>query len=122
MKSIRTKLIAVSAVAALSVAAIPAARAHGDAGPIIAGAVIGAVVGGIIAQHSRPPVVYAPPQPVYAPAPRVVYAPAPVYGPVYGPVYRAAPVYYEGRHPGWKHRDHYRHDDDDRGRWGHRGW
>jgi hypothetical protein len=85
--NVKKTLIAVGALAALSTAAMPAAEANDSAGPFIAGAVIGAVLGTVLAQ---PGVVYAPPPPpvVYGPPP-VIYGPAPVvYGPppvVYGP-------------------------------------
>jgi len=79
-------LVAVAAVGALGLAAIPVAEAHDNAGPFIAGAVIGTVLGTVL---SHPPVAYVPPPaPVVVPAPApVVYAPPPV---VYGP----APVVY----------------------------
>jgi len=77
-------LVAVAAVSALGLAAIPVAEAHDNAGPFIAGAVVGTVLGTVL---SHPPVAYVPP-PVVVPAPApVVYAPPPV---VYGP----APVVY----------------------------
>ena len=80
-------LVAVAAAGALGLAVIPAAEAHDGAGPFIAGAVVGAVLGTVF---SQPPVAYVPPPaPVFVPAPApVVYAPPPVV------VYRPAPVVY----------------------------
>ena len=127
MRSIRNKIIAVAAVAAMGAAAVPSAQAH-DARPIIAGALIGAVVGGIIGSasaHSAPPapVVYDHPR-----RPHVVYdtpvvvhpAPRVVHRPVY--VYSDGPVHVEPRghrHYGWRHRDDDRRyrDHDHRGGW-----
>ena len=126
MRSLRKSIIAVAAVATMGAAAIPAAQAR-DARPIIAGAVIGAVVGGLIANsaHSAPPAVYERhphvvyDAPVYRPAP-VIVRPAPRV------VYSAGPVYVErhdrGWHRGWRKHDdrwHRDHDHDHRG-WGHR--
>lgn len=114
-------LVAVATVAALGAATIPAAQAHDGAGPFIAGAVFGAVVGSVLSQPAveyvpaptpvviSPPVVYYPPPPsrvvYYSPPPVAVYpVPESVY---YGP---------PGRRHGWyKHewqRAYYQHDDD----------
>ena len=90
-------LVAVAAAGALGLAVIPAAEAHDNAGPFIAGAVVGAVVLGTVLAQPRvayvpaPPVVYGPPPVVYAPAP-VVYGRAPYV------VARPVPVY---RYPAW---------------------
>lgn len=101
-------LVAVAAVAALGMATIPAAQAHDRAGPIIAGAVLGAVIGTVIANSHpvpAPVAVYpAPPPPprvIYAPPPRVVYA-EPVV--VYGPRHR------HYRHYEWRGHDRRHHD------------
>src|SRR5262245_26997274 len=97
-------LVAVAAVGALGLAAIPVAEAHDNAGPFIAGAVIGTVL-------SHPPVAYVP-----SPAAVVLPGAAPV---IYGPpvVYRPAPVVYAPapyvvtrpvvvRAPGWRGHGH----------------
>ena len=103
-------IAAVLASGALIAAAAPSARAHDDAGAIVAGALFGAVVASTI---TAPHFVYGPPVGYYSPPPpTVVYEPAPTYYPA--PVYYAAPprvVYYD--RPGWR-----RHD---RG-WHDRGW
>lgn len=132
MAVIKKTLVSVAAVAALGTASIPAAQANDRAGAVIAGAVVGAVIGGLLLQHAHaraaepvivhrpepvvygpppvvygpPPVVYREPRVVYAPAPRVVYYPAPVYQPRV--VVRHAPVVIERdwRHHGGYDRDH----------------
>ena len=96
--------IAVLSVAAL--AAVPQAQAHDNAGPYIAGALTGLVVGAAIANppvvYAPPPVVYYPaPPPVYYPPPRVVYyaPPLPAAG-FYGPRYRYKHGWHK-HHRGW---------------------
>lgn len=96
-----------AATAVLSVAALAAtaqAHAHDNAGPYIAGALAGLVVGAAIA--TAPSVYAAPPPVVYYPAqPPVYYVPPPV---VYYPPPPPAAVYYGPGHPprhGW-----YKHD------------
>jgi hypothetical protein len=95
----RKTLVAVATVAALGAGGISNAQAHdNDAGLFIAGAVIGTVIGSVLAGPPVPvvaaPVVYPPAPPVvYAPAPRVVYAPPVVYAPAPRVVY-APPVVY----------------------------
>jgi hypothetical protein len=84
-------------IAALSVTALaapPQAQAHDNAGPYIAGALTGLVVGAAIANPpavyvAPPPVMYyPPPPPVYYVPPRVVYyAPPPPAVAYYGPRY-----------------------------------
>ena len=94
-------LVAVAAVGALGLAAIPVAEAHDDAGPFIAGAVIGTVLGTVL---SHPPVAYVPPPApvIYAPPP-VVYRPAPVvYAPAPYVVQRPVVV----RAPAWRKHGH----------------
>lgn len=84
-------------IAVLSVAALAAtsqAQAHDNAGPYIAGALTGLVVGAAIANGppvyvAPPPVVYYPPRPpvYYVPPPPVYYSSPPVayyYGPPRG--------------------------------------
>jgi hypothetical protein len=93
------KLLVITLIGALLFAALPGAALAGDrhsGNNLAAGVVLGAtaaVVGGVLLNAFSgpavaPPVVYAPPPVVYAPAPPVVYAPAP---PV---VYSAPPVIY----------------------------
>lgn len=97
----------------VSLALLGQAPAHAaDSGDVAAGVVLGAVVGGVIASHTRPVRVYEP-EPVYYSPPPVAYYPAP---PVYyqpRPVYYSAPVYYVPRHHrhGHGHRHHHRHHD-----------
>ena len=100
----RKRIVALTAVAALSAVTIQPAQARdNNVAPIIAGAAIGAVLGGLISNSQRyaPPVVYGP-QPVYS-EPQVVYAPQPVYRlqPIYAPSPR---VVYELR---WRGNGHY---------------
>jgi hypothetical protein len=97
-------------IAALSVAALAAtapAQAHDNAGPYIAGAFTGLVIGAAIAYppaaYVAPPPVgyYSPPPPVYYAPPRVVYYSPPVpavayYGPRYDYGRR-----WHGHHRGW---------------------
>jgi hypothetical protein len=97
-------------IAALSVAALfaaPQAQAHDNAGPYIAGALTGLVVGAAIANPpavyvAPPPVMYyPPPPPVYYVAPRVVYyAPPPPAVAYYGPRYRYQHGWHK-HHRGW---------------------
>jgi hypothetical protein len=100
------KILAITLVGALMLAAIPGAALAGDhhPGSDPAGLILGAtaaVVGGVLLNAFSPPaiappVAYAPPPAVYAPAPPVVYAPPPpvVYAPVPPVVYTAPPVIY----------------------------
>lgn len=116
------KLLVITLVGALLFAAIPGvalAGGHHSGGNLAAGLVLGAtaaVVGGVLMNAFAPPVVYAPPPVVYAPAPPVVYAPAP---PV---VYSAPPVVYAPPpvviHRDWTPRYHGRPDNYQHGR----GW
>ena len=100
-------LVAVATVTALGAGGISNAQAHdNDAGLFIAGAVIGTVIGSVLAGPPVPvmpaPVVYPPaPRVVYTPAPPVVYAPAPpvVYAPAPRVVYFGQPVVVRGRPP-----------------------
>jgi len=88
----RSATIAIVSLAAL--VATPQARAHDNAGPFIAGALTGLVVGAAIA----PPVYAAPPPVVYYPArPPVVYVPPPVY--YYYPPSPPAVAYFGPGHP-----------------------
>ncbi|VXC49532.1 conserved exported hypothetical protein [Pseudomonas sp. 8AS] len=97
----------------VSLALLGQAPAHAaDSGDVAAGVVLGAVVGGVIASHTRPvrvyeaePVYYSPPVAYYPPQP-VYYEPRPVY-------YTSGPVYYVPRHHrhGHGHRHHHRHHD-----------
>ena len=100
------KLLVITLVGTLLCAAIPGAALAGDrysGSNVAAGVVLGAtaaVVGGILlhafaAPVLVPPVAYAPPPVVYAPAPPVVYLAPPV-------VYRPAPVVVY-RHPVPRH-------------------
>jgi hypothetical protein len=98
-KIMRKTLVAVATIAALGAGGISNAQAHdNDAGLFMAGAVIGTVIGSVLASAPVPvvagPVVYPPAPPVfYAPAPRVVYAPPPVvYAPAPRVVYVPQPV------------------------------
>jgi hypothetical protein len=90
------KFFVITLVGALLCAAIPGAALAGDrhsGNNLAAGLLLGAtaaVVGGVLVNAFAPPVlappvVYAPPPIVYAPAPPVVYVAPPV-------VYRPAPV------------------------------
>jgi len=101
------KLLVITLVGALLFAAIPGAALAGDrhsGSNLAAGVVLGAtaaVVGGVLLNAFSwpaiaPPVAYAPPPAVYAPAPPVVYAPPPpvVYAPAPPVVYAAPPVVY----------------------------
>ena len=108
------KLLVITLVGALLFAAIPGvalAGGHHSGGDVAAGLVIGAtaaIVGGVLLNAFAPPVAYAPPPVVYAPAPPVVYSAPPV-------VYAPAPVVI---HRDWTPRGHWQHD-----RYGHgRGW
>ena len=85
-------LVAVMAGAALSVATVSNAQAQDEAGPFIAGAVIGTVVGVVLAKRHLD-VLDEPVEP--APPPRVVVVERPVV------VKRGPPVYVHHRH----HRD-----------------
>ena len=97
-------------IAALSVAALaatPQAQAHDNAGPYIAGALTGLVVGAAIANPpavyvAPPPVVYVPPPPpVYYAPPRVVYYASPPRAVAYfRPRYRYAHGWHK-HHRGW---------------------
>ncbi len=102
------KLVVITLVGALLFAAIPNvafAGGHHSGSNIAAGVVLGAtaaVIGGVLLHAFStpavaPPVAYAPPPAVYAPAPPVVYAPPPppvVYAPAPPVVYSAPPVVY----------------------------
>jgi hypothetical protein len=101
------KLLVITLVGALLLTAIPGAALAGDhrsGSDLAAGLVLGAtaaVVGGVLLNAFSqpaiaPPVAYAPPPAVYAPAPPVVYAPPPpvVYAPVPPVVYAVPPVIY----------------------------
>lgn len=96
------KLLVITLVGSLLFAAIPGAALAGDrhsGSNLAAGVVLGAtaaVVGGVLLNAFAPPVAYAPPPVVYAPAPPVVYAPPPlvVYAPAPPVVYSAPPVVY----------------------------
>jgi hypothetical protein len=104
----RYATIAVLSVAAL--AATPQAQAHDNAGPYIAGALTGLIVGAAIANPpavyvAPPPVVYAPPPPpVYYAPPRVVYygspPPAVAYFGARWPRYHYGRGWHE-HHRGW---------------------
>jgi hypothetical protein len=124
------KLLVITLVGALLFSAIPGvalAGGHHSGSDVAAGLVLGAtaaVVGGVLLNAFAPPVAYAPPPVVYAPAPPVVYAPAPpvVYAPTPPVVYSAPPVVYAPApvviHRDWAPRYHgkqgnYRHE---------RGW
>jgi hypothetical protein len=92
----RKTLVAVATVAALAAGGISNAQAHDDAGPFIAGAVIGTVIGAVL---GPPPVAVVAPPVVYPPAPRVVYAPPPprvVYTPAPRVIYVPHPVVKRG--------------------------
>jgi hypothetical protein len=95
-------LVAVVAVAALGAGMISNAQAQEDAGPFIAGAVIGTVIGVVLANRH---VEVVDTSVDYAPPPRVVYVQRPVV------VKRGPPVYVHApRHPKqWRHDD--RHHD-----------
>ncbi len=103
------KMLAVTLVGSLLLAAIPGAALAGDrhsANNVWAGVALGAtaaVVGGMLLHGLAtppvpvaPPVVYAPPRAVYPPAPPVVLPPPPpvVYAPAPPVVYRAPAVIY----------------------------
>jgi hypothetical protein len=115
------------ATVALLAATAGSASAHGS--DLLAGVVVGAIVGSQIGSHGHSSVSvhyggYAPPV-LVAPAPVVGYAPPPpIYGYArpYAPpvlVYPSPPVYY-GPPPGhWNHH-HHQHHGYDHGRWGHR--
>jgi hypothetical protein len=128
-------------IATVALLAATAGSASANGGDVLAGAVVGAIIGSQFGSHGQSSVSvhyggYAPPV-LVAPAPVVGYAPPPpIYGyapppPVYGyarpymppvVVYPSPPVHY-GPPPGhWKHHHHRRHHhrDDDHGRWGHR--
>ncbi|MWV15675.1 hypothetical protein F3I16_06380 [Pseudomonas sp. L-22-4S-12] len=98
----------------VSLALLGQAPAHAaDSGDVAAGVVLGAVVGGVIASHTRPVRVYEPEPVYYSPPPVAYYPPQPVYyepRPVY---YTSGPVYYVPRHHrhGHGHRHHHRHHD-----------
>lgn len=98
------KLLVITLVGALLFAAIPSvalAGGHPSGGNLAAGLVLGAtaaVVGGVLLNAFAPPVVYAPPPVVYAPAPPVVYAPAP-------PVVYSAPHVFYAPAPVFVHRN-----------------
>ena len=98
-------LVAVVAVAALGAGTTSNAQAHDDAVPFIAGAVLGTVLGVVVADRHvevLPPVWVAPP-------PRVVVVERPVV------IKRGPPVYvHHPRH--YKYRDR-RHDDRHRHDW-----
>lgn len=112
---------------ALLAASTGSACAHGS--DLLAGVVVGAIVGSQIGSHGHSSVSvhyggYVPPV-LVAPAPVVGYAPPPpIYGNArpYAPpvlVYPSPPVYY-GPPPGhWKHHQH-QHHGYNHGRWGHR--
>ena len=88
----KTALVAVVASAAMCAATISNAQAQDDAGPFIAGAVVGTVVGVVLAKRHLE-VFDAPPEP--APPPRVVVVERRVV------VKRPHPVHVHHRH----HRD-----------------
>jgi hypothetical protein len=96
-------LVAVASAAALGVGSVSTAQAQEPAGPFIAGAVIGSVLGVVIAK--RYPEVFEAPI-VDDPPPRVVYVERPVvikHGPpryVYHPRHR--------HHRDWRRDDHRR--------------
>jgi len=88
------------AVAATSLASLPAAQAddhwrrhyrHRDSGDALAAGLAGLAVGAIVGGALSQPRYYSERVYIDPPAPRY-YRPAPVYRPV--PVYRPAPVYY----------------------------
>lgn len=116
------KLLVITLVGAVLFSAIPGVALAGGyhtGRDVAAGLVLGAtaaVVGGILLNAFAPPVTYAPPPVVYAPAPPVLYAPAP---PV---VYSAPPVVYSPApvviHRDWAPRYHGKHGEYDRGH----GW
>ncbi len=72
----RKTLVAVATVAALGAGSISSAQAQEPAGPFIAGAVIGSVLGVVIAK--RYPDVFDAPV-AEEPAPRVVYVERPIF-------------------------------------------
>ena len=127
------KLLVVTLVASLLFAAIPGAALAGDrhsGSNLAAGMILGAtaaVVGGVLLNVFAPPVAYAPPPAVYAPAPPVVYAPPPpvVYVPAPPVVYSAPPVIYRPApvvvHRHWAPRYQWNQERYEHGReWGHR--
>jgi hypothetical protein len=97
----RRTLVAVMTVAALGAGTISNAQAHDEAAPFIAGAVIGTVLGVVVANR---PVAVLPPVAVAPPA-RVVVVERPVV------VRRGPPVYVQYRQPYKPYRNWYgRHD------------
>lgn len=98
----RKILVAVATVTALGVGGVSNAQAEEPAGPFIAGAVIGSVLGVVIAK--RYPDVFDAPV-AEDPPPRVVYVERPVvikHGP---PKYVYYPRYRHDRD--WRHDDHH---------------
>jgi hypothetical protein len=97
-------LVAAATAATLAAGGVSNAQAQEPAGPFIAGAVIGSVLGVVIAK--RYPEVFDPPV-IEEPAPRVVYVERPVVIKQGPPKY----VYYpRHRHDmDWRH-DHHRPD------------
>ena len=91
-------LVAVVTVAALGAATISNAQAQEDAVPFIAGAVIGTVIGVVIAKRHaeeiEPPVAYEPP-------PRVVVVERPVVIRHVPPRHVHPPRHHNGRH--WRY-------------------
>ena len=102
MATIKNIVIAAATITALGAATLPAAQAHDRGGRVVAGLVIGAVVGGLLASaavHAHPqPLIVAPPPP-----PRVVYEPVVVYE--QRPVYERRPVVVYGPAYGYPQRE-----------------
>ena len=122
------KIIVITLVGSLMLAAIPGAALAGDRhspNDVWAGVALGAtaaVVGGVLLNvlaappvAVAPPVFYTPPRVVYPPAPPVVYAPAPpvVYVPAPPVVYRTPAVIYKPApvvaHRHWAPKSHWKH-------------
>lgn len=102
----RKTLVAVATVAALGTGSISSARAQEPAGPFIAGAVIGSVLGVVIAK--RYPGVFDAPV-AEEPPPRVVYIERPV-------VIERSPPSRHFHHPRYRYARGWHHDD------GRRDW
>jgi hypothetical protein len=98
----RKILVAVATVTALGVSGVSNAQAEEPAGPFIAGAVIGSVLGVVIAK--RYPDVFEAPV-ADDPPPRVVYVERPVVIKRGPPKYVYYPRYRHDRD--WRHDDHH---------------